>query len=102
MPITENKITGAVTKPTMSEVLREKLRKEDGDVVSTLNSIRQCIYGILDKQEKVAKTDNTSRTKGYKGQIKQSKKYLNSLFQSLNAEIHEAVKAERDFDRCID
>ena len=55
--------------------------------------------GIIGNLETVKATDDKARVKLYKKQIKDSNKYLDTLFVTLKLEMAEAVDAEYRLER---
>jgi len=73
---------------------RDVYEKEQKDVVASLDSIRTTIAGMSEKKHKMKNAESRDRKKLYKKQIKDSKKYLDTLFHSLRLELTEEVEAK--------
>ena len=73
--------------------------KERGDVIQSLNGIEETMAGIIGKIAKLKDTPDAPRRKLYKKQIKDSNKYLDTLFTALKLEMAEAINAEYILER---
>ena len=73
--------------------------KERKDVIKSLNSITTTMEGIFDKHEKLDTSPSKERSKLYKKQIKDSTKYLDTLFVALRLEMEESAFEDRILER---
>jgi len=67
--------------------------KETLDVEKSLSSIEATCAGILEKEDKYINCTDKVLKKKYKHQIKESNKYLATLYDTLALEVLEKVKA---------
>lgn len=85
--------------PTPLEVAQKKYEKERGDVINTLNSIDTTITGIIKKGQKVTEASTKTLKNKYQRQIKDSRKFLNQLFETLELEMFEECAAKLELEK---